>query len=323
MNVIEVKNLNKQFKSKIKEEGFRGSFKAMFSPEYKVKDAVHNLSFNVEAGEMLAFMGPNGAGKSTTIKMLTGILFPTSGDISVLGLNPQKDRKKLAYKIGMVNGQKSQLWMHLPAIDSYKLFASIYDIEEKEADKRIAELSEVLNLKDIITQPVRTLSLGQRMRCEIAASLIHKPEIIFFDEPTIGLDPVVKQEIRKFIKDLNKEFNTTVFFTSHDIGDIEKLCKRVIIVNNGQIVLDDSLKNLKYNYLNKKLIDVKFDEEVCLDNVCGIEIVKKKGFDIKMEVNTREKSIKEVLDCLPLEKIVDINISDIPLEEVIAEIYVK
>ena len=323
MNVIEVNSLNKQFKSKIKEEGFRGSMKAMFKPEYKMKDAVSNLSFNVEEGEMLAFIGPNGAGKSTTIKMLTGILFPTSGDISVLGINPQKDRKKLAYRIGMVNGQKSQLWMHLPAIDSYKLFASIYDIGDKEADKRIAELSEVLNLGDIITQPVRTLSLGQRMRCEIAASLIHKPEIIFFDEPTIGLDPVVKQEIRKFIKDLNKEFNTTVFFTSHDVGDIEKLCKRVIIVNNGQIVLDDSLKNLKYNYLNKKLIDVKFDEEVYLNDVCGMEIVKQKGCDIKIEVNTKEQSIKNVIDCLPTEKIVDINISDIPLEEVIAEIYGK
>ncbi|HAN09774.1 MAG TPA: ABC transporter [Clostridiales bacterium] len=323
MNVIEVKNLNKQFKSKVKEEGFKGSMKAMFKPEYKIKDAVSDISFNVEAGEMLAFIGPNGAGKSTTIKMLTGILFPTSGDINVLGLNPQKDRKELAYRIGMVNGQKSQLWMHLPAIDSYKLFASIYDIEDKEADKRITELSEVLNLGDIINQPVRTLSLGQRMRCEIAASLIHKPEIIFFDEPTIGLDPVVKQEIRKFVKELNREFNTTVFFTSHDIGDIEKLCKRVIIVNNGQIVLNDSLKNLKYNYLNKKVIDIKFDEEVCLDNVCGIEIIKKKGFDIKMEVNTREQSIKNILECLPLEKIVDINISDIPLEEVIAEIYGK
>ena len=243
--VIKVKNLKKYFKVKNKEKGFLGSLKEIIKPTYRTVKAVNNISFDVNEGEMLAFIGPNGAGKSTTIKMLTGILYPDEGSIRVLDIDPTKQRKKLAYEIGTVFGQKEQLWMHLTPYDNFKFFGAIYDLSDKETEERINELSGLFNLDDFINTPVRNLSLGQRILCEITASLIHKPKILFLDEPTIGLDPVVKESIRKLIKKMNKEYNTTIFLTSHDISDIEKLCKRVIIVNHGKIVLDDSLKNLK------------------------------------------------------------------------------
>lgn len=244
-NVIEVHNLRKSFKVKQKESGFKGSLKSIFNSKYKTVKAVNNISFNVKEGEMLAFIGPNGAGKSTTIKMLTGILYPDSGDIKVLSIDPTKQRKKLAYEIGTVFGQKEQLWMHLTPLDNFKFFGAIYDLTNEETEKRINELQSLFNLEKFLNTPVRNLSLGQRILCEISASLIHNPKILFLDEPTIGLDPVVKQSIRKLIKNMNKQFNTTIFLTSHDISDIEKLCKRVIIINHGNIVVDDSLSNLK------------------------------------------------------------------------------
>lgn len=244
MTVINVEHLAKSFKVKEKEQGFKGSLKTIVCPTYKEVKAVDNISFAVDEGEMIAFIGPNGAGKSTTIKMLTGILYPDSGSVEVLGIDPSKERKRLAYEIGTVFGQKEQLWMHLTAYDNFKFFGAIYDIPEQEAEKRIEELSKLFALEDFINTPVRNLSLGQRIRCEIVASLIHKPKVLFLDEPTIGLDPVVKENIRKLIKKMNKEYNTTIFLTSHDISDIEKLCKRVIIINNGQLVMDDSISHL-------------------------------------------------------------------------------
>ncbi|MBR3324863.1 MAG: ATP-binding cassette domain-containing protein [Clostridia bacterium] len=244
-NVIEVNNLKKNFRVKEKESGLKGSIKSIFKTKYQNIRAVNNISFNVKEGEMLAFIGPNGAGKSTTIKMLTGILYPDSGSIRVLNIDPTKQRKKLAYEIGTVFGQKEQLWMHLTPLDNFKFFGAIYDLSKEETDKRIKELKTLFDLDKFINTPVRNLSLGQRILCEISASLIHNPKILFLDEPTIGLDPVVKQSIRKLIRNMNKKFNTTVFLTSHDIADIEKLCKRVIIVNHGKIVVDDSMSNLK------------------------------------------------------------------------------
>ncbi len=247
MNIIEVKNLNKRFTVKQKEKGIKGSIKSIIKPKYKKIRAVNNISFTVEKGEMLAFIGPNGAGESTTIKMLTGILYPTSGEIIVNGINPAKQRKKLAYKIGTVFGQKEQLWTHLTPYDNFKFFGAIYDIPNDEIEDRIEELSNTFELQEFINTPVRNLSLGQRIRCEMVAALIHKPEILFLDEPTIGLDPVVKKNIRKLIKKMNKELGTTIFLTSHDVGDIEKLCKRVIIINKGKIIMDDTMQNLKSN----------------------------------------------------------------------------
>ena len=321
MNAIEVKKLNKTFKVKLKEKGLKGSIKSIFHPKYKEIKAVNNISFNVEKGEIIAFIGPNGAGKSTTIKMLTSILYPNKGDIKVMGIDPSKERKKLAYKIGTVFGQKEQLWTHLTPYDNFKFFGAIYDIDEFTIEKRIKELIEIFELEEFINTPVRSLSLGQRIRCEIAASLIHKPDILFLDEPTIGLDPVVKEKIRILIKRLNKEQKTTIFLTSHDIGDIEKLCKRIIIVNNGKIVMDDSMENLKYHYLNKKIIEVKLNTTINLKDEDGIEIVKAKEHNLKISVDTSKRNISEVIDLIGTDKIIDMNISNEPLENIITEIY--
>ena len=323
MNVISVKNLKKSFKVKEKEKGFVGNIKAIFKPKYKKVQAVNDISFEVEEGEIIAFIGPNGAGKSTTIKMLTGIIYPDSGEIEVLGINPTKARKKLAYKIGTVFGQKEQLWMHLTAYDNFKFFGAIYDISEKETEKRIEELSKLFDLEKFINTPIRNLSLGQRIRCEIVASLIHKPQILFLDEPTIGLDPVVKESIRKLIKKMNKEYHTTIFLTSHDITDIEKLCKRVIIVNNGQIVMDDSMSNLKYHYMDKKVIDVKLKNKISFSNVTGIKILKEKEKNFSIEIDTNKTDLTTVLQLINPENIVDINISNTPLEEIISSIYIR
>ena len=323
MPIIEVNNLSKTFKVKLKEKGLKGSFKAIFKPKYQIVKAVKNISFNVEKGEIIAFIGPNGAGKSTTIKMLTGILYPDAGDIKVMDINPQKDRKKLAYQIGTVFGQKEQLWTHLTPYDNFKFFGAIYDIPDSIVEKRIAEYTSIFELDKFINTPVRNLSLGQRIICEIVASLIHEPKVLFLDEPTIGLDPVVKENIRSLIKRMNKEYKTTIFLTSHDVGDIEKLCKRVIIVNNGSIVLDDSMENLKYHYLDKKIIEVKMKEKVNLDDKDGITILKDKGYNLKIAIDTKKKNIKDVLNLLNPENIVDINISNIPLEEIISSIYQK
>lgn len=320
---IVARKLNKVFKVKVKEKGFKGSIKSIFKPKYKTIKAVSNISFNVEKGEIIAFIGPNGAGKSTTIKMLTGILYPSSGDINVIGLDPKKDRKELAHNIGTVFGQKEQLWTHLTPYDNFKFFGAVYDIPNVVVDRKIKEFIKIFELEEFINTPVRNLSLGQRIRCEIVASLIHEPKILFLDEPTIGLDPVVKENIRTLIKRMNKEYKTTIFLTSHDVGDIEKLCKRVIIINNGELVLDDSMENLKYHYLNKKIVEAKMKEKVNLDDQDGITILKDKGYNLKLEVDIKKTTISEALKLLNPDKIVDINISNIPLEDIISSIYKK
>ncbi|MCI7242111.1 MAG: ATP-binding cassette domain-containing protein [Bacilli bacterium] len=255
--------------------------------------------------------------------MLTGILYPDSGNIKVLGLDPTKERKRLAYEIGTVFGQKEQLWTHLTPYDNFKFFGAIYDILESRVEKKIEELTSLFELGDIINTPVRNLSLGQRIRCEIVASLIHEPKVLFLDEPTIGLDPVVKENIRTLIKRMNKEYKTTIFLTSHDVGDIEKLCKRVIIINNGEVVMDDTMDNLKYHYLNKKIVEVKMREKVNLEDEDGIKILKDRGYNLKIEVDTTKKNVIDAVNLLNPDNIVDINISNIPLEEIISDIYKK
>ncbi|MDE7415176.1 MAG: ATP-binding cassette domain-containing protein [Lachnospiraceae bacterium] len=321
MKVIEAEELSKNFRVKQKEKGMKGSIKAIFHPQTEEIKAVDKVSFGVEEGEVLAFIGPNGAGKSTTIKMLTGILYPDSGKVEVLGINPVKKRKQLAYQIGTVFGQKEQLWTHLTPYDNFRFFGAIYDLSGEETEKRIAELADIFELADFINTPVRNLSLGQRIRCEIVASLIHKPKVLFLDEPTIGLDPVVKENIRMLIKQMNKELHTTIFLTSHDIGDIEKLCKRIVIVNSGQIVMDDSMEHLKYHYLNKKIVEVKLQEETTLPPMEGITILKRKGSHVKFEVDTSVMKINDALRSIDAEHVEDINISNTPLENIIMEIY--
>ncbi len=319
---IKVENLKKVFEAKQKEAGLKGSLKSIFKPQFKEIVAVDGISFNIKRGELVAFIGPNGAGKSTTIKILTGILHPTSGKASVSGKIPWKDRRKLAYSVGSVFGQKPQLWYHLPAIDTFNLLGKIYDLDNKEYEDRLNYLVNLFEIKDIINVPVRKLSLGQRMRCEIVGSLIHKPDIIFLDEPTIGLDIIAKQKIRELINELNKKEKVTILLTSHDTQDIEKLCKRIIIINHGKIVYDGDVERLKNNYLKNKVVSVKFEDTFKGLKLDGVKIISSDNYSAELEINTEIISIKKLIDYLISKyEIADINISGTPIEEVISQVY--
>ena len=323
MPAIEVLNLQKTFQTKRKAAGMSGSMRSLFKPEYSSVEAVKGLSFQMEAGELLGFIGPNGAGKSTTIKMLTGILHPTGGEAKVLGFVPWKDRQILAYHIGTVFGQRPQLWYHLPAIDTFTLFGKIFELDDRETKMRIGRLAEIFEIQDLLETPVRKLSLGQRMRCEVAASLLHRPRLILLDEPSIGLDVVAKQRMRDAIREMAQLENVGVLLTSHDAGDLEALCRRVIIINHGQIVYEDKVSNLKRKFLTSKLVEVRYSEEVPKTfEVNGAELLKTGKHGVKLRFDTRTTPVEKVLSHLTdAGSVVDITISDPPLEEVIAKIY--
>jgi ABC-2 type transport system ATP-binding protein len=245
---IEVNKLSKSFAVRESEPGIFGALKGLFRGKRRRIVAIRELDFSIQPGERVAFIGPNGAGKSTTIKMLTGILHPTSGKVSVLGLVPWKERKALGFKIGTVFGQRSQLWYHLPPSDTFHLLSKIYEIEKGVFQKRLKELIGIFEIGPFLNTPVRQLSLGERMRCEIVASLLHEPDILFLDEPTIGLDINAKLKIRSLLNRLSKESGTTLFLTSHDTADIEQVCNRVIVLDKGAIIWDSSLSELKAKY---------------------------------------------------------------------------
>src|SRR5688572_1236614 len=316
MPAIEVSNLQKTFQTKRKAAGMGGSLRALFKPEYSTVEAVRSLTFQMDPGELLGFIGPNGAGKSTTIKMLTGILHPTGGEAKVLGFTPWKERQKLAYHIGTVFGQRPQLWYHLPAIDTFTLFGKIYELDDRDTKTRIGQIAEAFEIQDLLETPVRKLSLGQRMRCEVAASLLHRPKLI-------GLDVVAKQHIRDAIREMARLENVGVLLTSHDAGDLEALCKRVIIVNHGQIVYEDKVSSLKRKFLTSKLVEVRYAEEVPKTfTVEGTEMIKIGQYGVKLRFDTRTTPVEKVLSHLTdAGSVVDITISDPPLEEVIAKIY--
>jgi ABC-2 type transport system ATP-binding protein len=320
---IKVRDLRKTFQTKRKQPGLKGSLMAVVKPEMQTVQAVKGISFELEPGELLAFIGPNGAGKSTTIKMLTGILYPTSGEASVLGLTPWKDRRKLAYRIGSVFGQKPQLWYHLPPADTFHLFARIYELDDRAFRERMNWLVEAFEIQDLLTTPVRKLSLGQRMKCEIAASLLHRPQVIFLDEPTIGLDVVAKQQIRDTIKLLHEREGATIFLTSHDAGDIESLCKRVIVINYGQVIYDDRVSALKRRYLTRKVVGVRFAER--LENgfaLQGVDVLKVGDYGVKLQFDARQTPVESVLQRLmDAHSVVDITVNDPPMEEIIRSIY--
>ncbi len=321
--MIRVQNLQKTFQSKRKAAGLRGSLRSLWKPEYRTVDAVRGITFEMQAGEILGFIGPNGAGKSTTIKMLTGILHPTAGQAEVLGLVPWRQRRALAYRIGTVFGQRPQLWYHLPAVDTFHLFGKIYEMEDAVLRRRIAELAEAFEIGDLLETPVRKLSLGQRMRCEVAASLLHKPRLLLLDEPSIGLDVVAKQRIRDAIRAMNRAEGVSVLLTSHDAGDLEALCKRVIIINHGQIVYDDRVSSLKRRYLTRKEVGVRFAEEIRGEfRIAGVETLKTGRYGVKLRFDTRQTPVEAVLGRLTAwGSVVDITITDPPLEEVIARLY--
>jgi len=323
MPVITVRDLRKTFQTKRKQPGLIGSLKAVVKPELLTVQAVKGISFELEPGELLAFIGPNGAGKSTTIKMLTGILYPSGGQASVLGLTPWKDRRRLAYRIGSVFGQKPQLWYHLPTADTFHLFARIYELDEVAFKERLGFLVEAFDIGDLLNTPVRKLSLGQRMKCEIAASLLHRPQVIFLDEPTIGLDVVAKQQVRDTIKLLHEHEGTTIFLTSHDAGDIESLCKRAIIINYGQVIYDDRVSALKRRYLTRKVVSVRFAERI--ENgfaLEGVEVLKVGDYGVKLQFDARTTPVESVLQrLLDAHSVADITVNDPPMEEIIRSIY--
>ena len=248
MAIIEVNNLVKKYKIIEKEEGLKGYFKHLIKPKYREFKAVDEISFTIEEGELVGYIGENGAGKSTTIKMLTGLLTPTSGNVIVNGIVPNEKRMQNNKNIGAVFGQKTQLWWDLPVIESFKLIKKMYEIPEEEYKKNLKKFTEILNLEDLLEKQVKNLSLGQKMRCEIAATFLHNPKIVYLDEPTIGLDVFVKENIRKFIKDINKEKKTTVILTTHDLKDIEDVCNRIILLDKGQIIYDGSKQKFKDIY---------------------------------------------------------------------------
>jgi len=325
MSIIEVKNLCKNYKYNVKNES-KGFLYNLFNSDEKIVKAVNNISFEVEEGETIAFIGPNGAGKSTTIKMLTGILYPTSGDIKICGLTPIKDRDKLSYKIGTVFGQRSQLLPNLPLTDSMEMFGVMYDMSKEDIKNRIDELSKLFELSNFIKQPIRKLSLGQRMRAEIAVSLMHRPKIIFLDEPTIGLDVVSKKKLRDLFLKINKEEKVTIFLTSHDTEDIQSICKRCVIINHGKIIIDTTTKDLMGSYIKNKNIvitpDTAFDNFPMFPS--GIEYVEKNKDQIIVKVNTEvigtQKALQELTKKFNID---DVDIQNESLEDIIRGIYEK
>src|SRR5512135_1262725 len=248
MPVIQVEHLSKVFRSTQKDPGIGGALKALVRPRHTEKVAVDDISFTVEPGEVVGYIGVNGAGKSTTIKMLTGILVPTSGSVCVLGRDPHRERVANAQEIGVVFGQRTQLWWDLAFIESLSLVAKIYQVSERRYRQLLDQFSETLELKDLLTVPIRNMSLGQKMRAELAATLIHEPRVVYLDEPTIGLDLIVKERIREFIKEQNYTRGTTVILTTHDLGDIEELCQRVIIIDAGRLIYDGPIETIKQRF---------------------------------------------------------------------------
>lgn len=287
-------------------------------------ESVREVSFSVPVGQSVAFIGPNGAGKSTTIKMLTGILRPTSGVAHVLGVVPWEQRSKLAYSIGAVFGQRSQLWYHLPPDDTFELLSRIYNLERAEYKKRRDMLVERFGISSFLHTPVRKLSLGQRMKAEVAASLLHKPRLLFLDEPTIGLDVNARQQLRDLVREWNRDEGLTVFLTSHDAGDIEHVAERVIVINEGDIVLDDTVRNVRTDFLGTKVLTVDFHEAPNVVPVPGVTEMSRDGYNLKLEVDTSKVSIEAVISrVLSWAPVADITIEDPPLEQVIAHIYAQ
>ena len=321
MSFIEVKHLKKTFKVATKQDGKWATIKQFFNRKYEYIKAIDDISFSIKKGEIVGLLGPNGAGKSTTIKVLSGILVPDSGTVKVNNYIPYLERKKYVKDIGVVFGQRSQLWWDIPAIDSFNLLKDIYDIKEDEYQKALNELINLLNLKKIMNIPVRQLSLGNRMKLEIAASLLHKPKILFLDEPTIGLDAVSKQIVREFIKKINKKTNTTVILTTHDMSDIEALAKRIILIGKGKLLYDGSLNKLKkeYDYIRKIRVDTK--DYLKIDKDYIVKETKLKDA-IEYEIDIRKIEISKFV-CLLSSKlnIIDIDIDSPNLDELIVKLY--
>lgn len=327
MPAVDVQQLRKEFKVQKNREGLKGAFKDLFKREHTGIVAVNDISFRIPQGEICGYIGENGAGKSTTIKMLTGILVPTSGKLLVNGFVPYKERETFVQGIGVVFGQRSQLWWDIGVIESFRLLRRVYRVSEADFKRRLGELVETLQLQDLLSRPVRKLSLGQRMRCELVAALLHNPSILFLDEPTIGLDIVVKMEIREFLKRLNRDQGTTILLTTHDLQDIEALCSRVIMLDDGKIIYDGGLEELKARWGKGRQAIFQFTSTVRLDDLTAMTA----GLDVRWSLDNeatatvwipRELNVSEVLSrVVGRMEISDIKILETNTDEIVREIY--
>ena len=328
--MIRVENLSKEFKSNKKYPGFKGAIKSFFSTEYITKKAVDDISFEINDGEIVGYIGANGAGKSTTIKMMTGILTPTSGRVYVNNLVPYENREENAKNIGVVFGQKTQLWWDLPISETFSLLKDIYDVSDADFEERMRFLKEVLGLEEFFLSPVRTLSLGQRMRADLAAALIHNPQVIYLDEPTIGLDVVVKENVRKAIKEINLKYGTTIILTTHDLDDIEELCNRIIIIDKGKKIYDGEIKGVKEEYGYLATVEIQVKEEISLESLNIFDdIYKDKDFKIDFKenklfitFNINKISSSEIISRV-MKKItvVDYAVKETSIEDIVKKMY--
>ncbi|MFJ7746276.1 ATP-binding cassette domain-containing protein [Peribacillus sp. NPDC097295] len=328
-HAIQVKQLRKEFKSVSSRSGLKGAFRDLLTRNYKIVPAVNDINFTVKKGEMVAYIGENGAGKSTTIKMLTGILEPTSGDIVVNGMNPHKEREKFTQTIGVVFGQRSQLWWDIAVQESFRLLKKVYKVSDEQYNDHMEHVIKTLDIGPLLDKPVRKLSLGQRMRCELAAALIHNPPLLFLDEPTIGLDVLVKLKIREFLKEINEKYNTTILLTTHDLGDIEALCERVIMLDEGQIIYDGELQSLKDNWAEEKQVHFQFIEPVELQELQSLALPFNVNWEydeknytyiavLKEESDHISQLVAAVVSCF---KIKDVKIHETSIEEIVRNIY--
>lgn len=326
MAIIEVKDLVKTYKIIEKEDGLRGYVKNLIKPKYKEYTAVNKINFNIKEGELVGYIGENGAGKSTTIKMLTGILTPTSGKVIVDGIEPCKKRIENNKKIGAVFGQKTQLWWDLPVIESFRLIKQMYKIPEGEYRKNLKSFTEILELADLLEKQVKNLSLGQKMRCEIAATFLHNPQIVYLDEPTIGLDVFVKENIRQFIKNVNKQKNTTVILTTHDLKDIEDVCDRIILLDKGNIIYDGEKQKFKDIYGKSAIAEFIVENKTSLIknnlNIRELKIIEETDTNLKVKFSHTETTIINIVEEISKYcKIIDIHMKEAELEDILKEIY--
>lgn len=324
--IILTKNLTKTFKipMPLLNAGILQACKQFFRPTYQEITAINKISLQINKGERVAFIGPNGAGKSTTIKILASILHPSSGEVKVLGLTPWQDRRQLAYDISTIFGQRSQLWYHLPVSDSFMLLGKIYDLDTSVFQQRLNYLVKIFDINSLLSQTTKSLSLGQRIRCELVASLLHKPKILFLDEPTIGLDITAKVMVRDLLKNQSFAEATTILLTSHDTADMETVCDRVIIINKGEIVFDDTVAVLKTSYIKKKYINLNIVEPTIAIQIPGVNIVQSMPHKLNLAVDITQTTIQTVTTTiLKNYSINDLSIADPPMEEIIKVIYAQ
>ncbi len=319
--IIEVKNLKKYYQVYKKEPGVTGSLKSIFSRKYFDIKAVDDISFKINEGELVGFIGPNGAGKTTTLKTLSGLLYPSSGEVRVLGINPSDRKPELQKQFSLIMGQKNQLWWDLPVWESLLLNKAIYEIPDGEFNKNVDELTDLLDLKDHLHIQARKLSLGQRMKSELLAALLHTPKILFLDEPTIGLDVVAQKKMRDFIREYNEKHSATILLTSHYMEDVKELCKRIIVIDKGSIVYDGSLEKIVKKYAKYKIIKIDFDDQPDAKKLSEIGEVKELNeFHAKIYV-PREESIKRAIHLLEHFVINDFVVEELPIEDIIRHIF--